>query len=159
MLRLIVGLVPRPLHRAALRTAHKLRHRWRVLRKVPLQGVSVIAHDDEGRVLMVRHSYARPGWAFPGGGCKRGEDPAQAARRELREELGLELGDLQLVERIEEVISGSPHTAYLYSGPIAGRFDPDGREVLAARLFRVDDPPDDMSPLTRRRMQAFLQQR
>lgn len=163
MLRLITalgtGLVPRPLHRTALRAAHRLRHRWRVLRKVPLQGVSVIAHDRQGRVLMVRHSYARPGWAFPGGGCKRGENPQEAARRELQEELGVTLEGLHLLDRIEETISGSPHTAFVYSGLVAGAINPDGREVVEARLFATDALPDDMSLLTKRRLQAFLQQR
>ena len=32
-------------------------------------------------------------WALPGGRCDEGETPAVAARRELHEELGLELGE------------------------------------------------------------------
>lgn len=45
------------------------------------------------RVLLVRHTYGPRAWDLPGGGRKRGEPPADAARRETREELGLEIAD------------------------------------------------------------------
>lgn len=40
------------------------------------------------RVLMVSHSY-KSGQTLPGGGVRRGEEPAQGAARELREETGI----------------------------------------------------------------------
>ena len=51
-------------------------------------GVSALALDRDGRVLLVRHSY-QPGWMLPGGGVGRAEPPAEAVVRELREEVGL----------------------------------------------------------------------
>jgi mutator protein MutT len=56
-----------------------------------------IITDDEGRVLLLHHRF-RPGsgWGIPGGFIKRGEQPDQAVRRELREEVGLEIEDLSL---------------------------------------------------------------
>jgi 8-oxo-dGTP pyrophosphatase MutT (NUDIX family) len=51
-------------------------------------GVMAVAEDGQGRVLLVRHSYA-PGWRFPGGGVDRGEPPEKAIVRELEEEVGL----------------------------------------------------------------------
>ncbi|MBU6299773.1 MAG: NUDIX domain-containing protein [Alphaproteobacteria bacterium] len=50
-------------------------------------GVLAVVEQD-GKVVLVRHSYTS-GWKFPGGGVKRGEPPAEALLRELREEIGL----------------------------------------------------------------------
>ena len=60
----------------------------KALMRPTLLGATVIAEDDQGRVLLVRHSYM-PGWSFPGGGVNRGEPAEAAAIRELQEELGL----------------------------------------------------------------------
>lgn len=48
--------------------------------------------DDEGRVLLLKHRF-RPGsgWGIPGGFIEAGEQPEEGLRRELREEIGLEL--------------------------------------------------------------------
>ena len=51
-------------------------------------GVAGAVYDDQGRILLVRHSY-NPGWRLPGGGVDRGEPPQDAILRELAEEVGL----------------------------------------------------------------------
>lgn len=123
-----------------------------MLRKVQLQGVSVILRDDAGRVLLLRHSYGSPTWALAGGGLSALEDPAEGAKREVREELGIGLTDLTLLDQLDEVISGSPHRAYIFAALVDGTPKPDMREILEARFFRLDALPDDISALTRKRL-------
>lgn len=62
----------------------------------PLVAAGALFVDDAGRVLLVRPTY-KPGWEVPGGRVERGESPAAACRRELREELGLDRAPLRLL--------------------------------------------------------------
>lgn len=60
-------------------------------------GVRVILIKNDS-LLFVKHTYMYPDrWYFPGGGLKPGESPEQAARREAKEEVGADLGELRLV--------------------------------------------------------------
>lgn len=152
-------LIPPPLHRAALRWAHATRRIWRRVVKPHLAGVSVIARNDAGEILLVRHSYGPDNWSFPGGGCGRGEDPAKAAQREMQEELGCAVEQLELVSALSETISGAPHTAHIFAGLIRGDLQPDGREIVEARFFPLDALPQPLSPLAKTRLDSWLEQR
>ena len=144
------------LHRRALKLAHALRHRWRRWRKVPLTGVTMIARDPEGRLLLVRLSYAESGWSLPGGGAKRGETMEAAAVRELAEETGCVAEKVRLVGTLEETVSGSPHTAHVYACVTEDLPRPDRREVLEARFFPRHSLPHPMTAYTEARLALWL---
>ncbi|MFC4989517.1 MULTISPECIES: NUDIX hydrolase [Saliphagus] len=63
------------------------------LREWALEGTALAAAtrvlDPDGRIALVRNAWT-DGWFLPGGSVEPGEPPAAAARRELREETGLE---------------------------------------------------------------------
>lgn len=149
------ALLPAPLHRALLPLAHGMRHSWRRWRKVPIAGVSVIMTNLGGDVLLLRHSYGPDVWGLPGGGINRGEEPEAAARREVREELGIELTRLEPIGTLEEVLSGSPHTAHLFAAICNQHPRPDGREVVEARFFPSHSLPEPLGSTTRARIAAW----
>lgn len=151
----MLRLIPRPLYRAALNIAYPLQQIVRRITGRARDGVSVIARDRQGRILLIRHSYGPDGWYFPGGGMKRGEDPELAARRELEEETGCEAVELRRITIFEEVLSGGSHQSHVYEALIDSEPKADGREVLEARLFAPDALPDSLSPRTRHRLRLW----
>ena len=70
----------------------------------PLVGIG-IAVLRPGAVLLVRRGRAPSigAWSLPGGAQELGETAEAAARRELREETGLEVGDLILAANVDSI--------------------------------------------------------
>lgn len=148
-------ILPAPIHRALLPLAHTVRHFWRRWRRAPIAGVSVIVTNLAGDVLLLKHSYGPKVWGLPGGGLRRGEDPAAAALREVREEIGVTLARIAPVAVIEEVISGAAHTAHLFTGVCDQQPRPDRREITEARFFPSHSLPEPLGPITRVRIEAW----
>ncbi len=124
------------LWRLAYRLGFRAARLWWRLRR-PAHDGAVVAVWLGGRVLAVQQSYrANPSWS--GGGIRRGEEPREAARRELREELGLEVAPDDLVLAREMVVDWDfrrDHVRifelHLRTGPVL-RID--NREIVAARF-------------------------
>jgi 8-oxo-dGTP pyrophosphatase MutT (NUDIX family) len=56
-----------------------------------LPSVAVLPVDEAGRVLLAWQAGHRTGWSTVGGAVDPGESPAEAAVREAREEIGVEI--------------------------------------------------------------------
>jgi len=153
----MLHLIPAPLHRLGLRTAHAIRRRWWRIAQVRLEGCRVLAFDERGRVLLIRHSYGSGNWLLPGGGIARGEAPLLAAQRELVEETGLALIEPRALAVIDEPLYGTVNRVHLFTGTGQGALCCDGREVIEARFFVPGDWPDKLSPQLARHLAGWLE--
>lgn len=115
---------------------------------------ALVAH--ERRVLLVRRAvepWARH-WDIPGGFCEPDEHPVDAARREVREETGLEIevGGLlgMWMDRYGVAEAGAPPTAtlniYFHAAPTRGvEVTIDPAEVDEVGWFSADDLPPEVA--------------
>ena len=81
-------MVPRPVVRLVMTALQRVRRGYWFLTRPKAFGVHAVPVTPAGKLVLVRHTYAK-GWRLPGGGLGRGEDPQAAILRELREEIGL----------------------------------------------------------------------
>jgi len=117
-------------------------------------GVRVLLVKD-GRVLLIRHSY-RSGWHMPGGGIQRGETVETAARREVREETGAEMGAVQLLgiySNLDNYVSGHDILFTCEDFVISGKHD---HEIAEMRSFAQDELPEDVPQGQRQKIEEFL---
>jgi 8-oxo-dGTP pyrophosphatase MutT (NUDIX family) len=80
-------------------------------RVVTSRRARVIVANDKGEVLLVKSWFGRQKWTLPGGGVNRGEDPIEAAKRELLEETGIKNVELKFLgeKQIGEVTKYKGH--------------------------------------------------
>jgi 8-oxo-dGTP diphosphatase len=100
-------------------------------------------------------------WETPGGHVNRGEHPADAVRREVWEELRVELAGLRLIDVIvHEWWPGQwvQNTVYL-AEPVGEDFQPDGEEAKGAAWFDLNSLPTPMAKGQRERVEEWRDSR
>lgn len=130
------------------------------------RAVGVVAIDAADRVLLVgqfRYALDRYSWEIPEGGVPFDEDALEGARRELREETGLDAAVWQEIATFELSNSVTDEVGLLYLATelAAGEAAPEGTEDLRLRWVPFDDAmamidrgeiPDAMSQLALERV-------
>jgi 8-oxo-dGTP pyrophosphatase MutT (NUDIX family) len=112
------------------------------VRRPHTAAVKCVVRDGD-RILFVRHTYGRRDlWELPGGGLRRGEEPAAAVRREMLEELGMTLGAVRELA-IVEVSGDHKHTRLVCFEADAGgaRLRLAAAELADARWASPSTPP------------------
>jgi 8-oxo-dGTP pyrophosphatase MutT (NUDIX family) len=106
--------------------------------------VGVVAFDAHDRIVLVgQHRYTLDefSWEIPEGGVPAGESPLEGARRELREETGVEAADWREIARLDlsNSITDERAVLYLASGLEHGEPEPDPTEALEVRWVPFDE--------------------
>ena len=136
----------------------RLFHLWFLISRPMTLGVRALVLDEQGGVLLVRHTYI-PGWHLPGGGVEKGETALAALTRELREEGNIELEEQPRLHGFffNQRVSPRDHVAvyvvrrFRQSAPRVA----DG-EIAEARFFPRDALPDGVTLATRARLAETL---
>ncbi len=104
---------------------------------------AVVIFNELGEVLLLDH-LLRPasGWGLPGGFINRSENPDRAIRREIREEIGIELDELKL----RRVRTFFRHIEVVFSAKAVGEPAIGSREILGFGWFTVAEMPNGVSP-------------
>ena len=118
----------------------------------PLHVVAGILSDADGRVLLAQRlagTHLAGTWEFPGGKIETGEDAASALRRELHEELGVDVGAVEPL--IAVPWSYADKSIVLHAYRVRDfRGEPRGLQQQALQWLAVDDlAATDMPPADR----------
>ncbi len=116
-------------------------------------GVRIMLFRD-GEVLLVKHSY-QDEWFFPGGGLKRHETLAEAAHREVWEEVGGKINDLKFFGIYTNSIHlRTDHIAVFIARDFSYSPHKDW-EIEAVQFFPLDALPATIAPGIGRRIEDY----
>ncbi len=120
---------------------------------VILVGVAVVVFNEDNELLLQQKPNGQ--WAFPGGLMELMESTEETGRREVLEETGLQIGDMQLVgvfsgkEYYVKLDNGDelyPVTiAYLSRDIRGGILQADGVEGIQVKFFKLNGLPENFN--------------
>lgn len=135
-------------------------------RPLILPGAVVFIIDELGRILLQQRKHPQGSWGIPGGLMELGESIEETAKREIREETGLLIDELRLIN----VYSGENHfviakngdefypvTVAYFTTNFTGEMKIDKSESIQFAFFRPNELPNNILKNYQRILKDFLQ--
>ena len=101
--------------------------------------VAALIFDEDGRVLLFKHTYRKFPWGIPAGGLEYHEQPANAIVREFFEETGIQIQIESLLTAVSAREDHNISLIYLCK-LLRGEFKP-SHEISEMRYFDINDLP------------------
>ena len=117
----------------------------------------VLLVNSRKEILLVINALGDHRWTLPGGGVKRREDTAQAAARELQEELHVSIDTGWLTDLGE--VQGSGYDACLFAYKVSDKQIEDMRhdkfELSASKWYAIEALPTNTQPIVREALERL----
>lgn len=117
-------------------------------------GVQGIVLNSQNECLLVEHTYSQ-GWCLPGGGVKSNEAPIEGLKRELMEEVGIEItGQPTLFQIYHQNCNGIDDYPILFIVKEYKEHDIKlpNLEIQRSCWFKLDHLPKEINPASHRRL-------
>lgn len=106
--------------------------------------IGVVPVDDEGNTWLVgqyRYALDLYTWEIPEGGCPKGSDPLETAKRELKEETGMQASEwTQIIDfHTSNSVTDEYGIAYLAKGLTHGEAEPEETEELQVKKLPLSE--------------------
>ena len=73
--------------------------------------------ENNGKILMIRRTFGTDKWVFPGGAIHSGESPEEAVRREIEEDLGIDLEEVRNLGSFAQNVHHRRETLHCFAAP------------------------------------------
>ena len=117
--------------------------------------VGGVLFDDAQRILLLDHVFrTRAGWGIPGGFIMKGENPEDALRRELREEVAIEIENVKVI--FTRTLGPQKQVEIYFRARVIGDPKPSSFEIKSAQWFALDQLPPGLSKDQRRLIERAI---
>jgi len=101
--------------------------------------VAAMIFDEQGRILLFKHTYRKFEWGIPAGSLEHREQPMDAVAREFFEETGMQIEVMKLLTAVSA--KEDHHISLIYLCKIvSGEFKPT-LEISEIKYFSLNDLP------------------
>jgi len=111
----------------------------RIIRPRFRVAVAALIFDQQGRVLLFKHTYRKFEWGIPAGGLEHREQPEQAVIREFFEETGMQIEVQKLL--LAQSAKEDHNVSLIYLCKIVSGTFQESLEISEMKYFDLNDLP------------------
>lgn len=112
--------------------------------------------ENNGEILMIQNSYGRKRWTFPGGKIEKGESKENAAKRESKEEVNIDILDIKFIGEFISTAESKKDTIYCFSAKSKDKnFNIETKEIMIASWISLENLPEPLAPITEKILDLY----